>query len=184
MQCDSEFLYKDGNRLFCMLEKGHDGLHENTSAAGGRDYKIVWGIMTDPTKKANNDAALKAKTRTSFVPRNHCLAISVMCVMVSVWLVLLMGCATNAIKPDCSDDSIVAATIWHLRTGDKTYIQKSVAGDHAQAYAVINGRNVPLRVFPAFSWYVLPGVEDDMTNGKGETYTVYDFIQVHAFKGK
>ena len=104
--------------------------------------------------------------------------------ILAIFLILLMGCAGGAVRPDCSDDSIVAAQIYHLRTGQRTYIQKSADGTHSQAYAVIDGRNVPLRVFPAFSWYVLPSVEDDMGGGKGLTYTVDEFIRGHNFNRK
>jgi len=92
----------------------------------------------------------------------------------------ILGCAGGAVRPNCSDDTIVAATIWHLRTGDVTYAQKSVDGTHSQAYAIINGKHVPLRVFPAFAWYILPVGEDDMGGGKGQTYTVEEFIRSHG----
>ena len=97
---------------------------------------------------------------------------------------LFINCTTNTIRPDCSDDSIVAAQIYHLRTGYMTYIQKSVDGTHAQAYAIINGKNIPLRVFPSFAWYVLPSIEDGMGGGKGIKYTVNEFIESHSFKGR
>ena len=111
-----------------------------------------------------------------------CLVTMAIGLVVVIFCILFMGCAGNAVRPNCSDDSVVAATIYHLRTGHKTYIQKSADGTHAQAYAVINGMDVPLRVFPAFNWYVLPGVEDDMAGGKGEAYTVDEFIKSHKFK--
>jgi len=57
-------------------------------------------------------------------------------------LLWLMGCAGGAVRPDCADDSIVAAQIYSLRTGYKTYVQKSAKGDHAQAYAIINGKHI------------------------------------------
>jgi len=76
----------------------------------------------------------------------------------------------------------VAAQIYQLRTGYKTYIQKSYDGTHAQAYAIIEGKPVPLHVYPLFSWYVLPSGEDDMGGGKGKTYnTVDDFIYGHRY---
>lgn len=96
-------------------------------------------------------------------------------------MVYITGCASTIIRPNCADDSIVAATIWHLRTGDKTYIQKSGAGDHAQAYAVINGVDTPIHVFPLFGWYVEKSVEDNMKE-KGSIYSVYDFIKLHGFR--
>jgi len=103
--------------------------------------------------------------------------------VIALIVYLLMGCAGGAVRPNCADDSIVAAQIYHLRTGNRTYIQKSADGTHAQAYAVVDGRDVPLRVFPAFAWYVLPVGEDDMGGGKGLTYTVEEFIRGHKFKG-
>ena len=122
--------------------------------------------------------------KSRFVPKTHCLIITALCLLISLAGFMLMGCAGGAVRPDCSDDSIVAATIYHLRTGNKTYIQKSADGTHAQAYAIINGKHVPLRVFPAFAWYVLPSVEDDMGGGKGLTYTLDEFIRGHNFNRK
>ena len=110
----------------------------------------------------------------------YSLRIAIMCFSIALVAYALMGCAGGAVRPNCSDDSIVAATIFSLITGHKTYIQKSVKGDHAQAYAIINDRHVPLRVFPAFAWYVLPSKEDDLQGGRGQTYTVDEFIKGHG----
>lgn len=104
---------------------------------------------------------------------------------IAFWLVALvayalMGCAGGAVRPNCADDSIVAAQIYQLRTGHKTYIVKSADGAHAQAYAIINGAETPLRVFPAFSWYILPVAADDLGGGRGEVYTVDEFIRGHG----
>jgi len=108
------------------------------------------------------------------------LRIAIACFLIALVAYVLMGCAGGAVRPNCSDDSIVAAQIYSLRTGHKTYIQKSAMGDHAQAYAIINGKHVPIHVYPLFSWYVLPSKEDDLQGGRGQTYTVDEFIKKHG----
>lgn len=110
----------------------------------------------------------------------YSLYVSIACLLIAAYV--LMGCATTAVRPNCADDSAVAAMIWKLRTGDRTYIVKSKAGDHGQAYAVINGKHTPLHVYPLFEWYVGPSKEDDMKGGKGKIYkTVPDFIWAHRY---
>uniref|UniRef100_A0A6H1ZK28 Uncharacterized protein n=1 Tax=viral metagenome TaxID=1070528 RepID=A0A6H1ZK28_9ZZZZ len=109
----------------------------------------------------------------------RCQVILVGCVAAIV-VYLLMGCAGGAVRPNCADDSIVAATIFNLRTGNKAYIVKSGDGRHAQAYAVVQGKHIPLHVFPLFGWYVLGSKPDDMVGGRGQTYTVDEFIRRHG----
>ena len=110
------------------------------------------------------------------------LVASILCWTVAAILIayIITGCAGGAVRPNCADDSIVAATIYHLRTGHKTYIQKSADGTHAQAFVIIGDRHVPLHVFPAFNWYVEPSSEDNLRGGKGDRYTVDEFIKGHG----
>lgn len=113
--------------------------------------------------------------------RRDYLTISAACVLIALVASLFISCA-HAVAPNCADDSIVAAEIYHMRTGRKTFIIKSQDGTHSQAYALINGVETPLHVYPLFKWYIMESQEDDLNGGRGKTYTVDEFIRVHGFR--
>ena len=94
---------------------------------------------------------------------------------------LLMGCAHNYIPVNCSDESIVAAQVYHRRTGRPTFIAKSADGTHAQAFTESNGRRVWLYVYPRFRWGIYEtDASDNFNGGIGNVYTVDKFIRSHG----
>ena len=89
------------------------------------------------------------------------------------------GCATT-LRLDCKDDALVAATIYGLRTGEKTYIAISKDRMHVQAFAEKNGEKVWLHVCPTWQWSVFETEQDSTLNGIGFVYTKEQFIKLYS----
>jgi len=104
------------------------------------------GTMTASTKKRSNFSTCDGKTRTSFVPKSHCLTISAVCLAVAVVGILLMGCAgtKDYVRPSCVPRSLYQAVGVSLEMKYPVRIVIShtadPAVDHAQAQAFVGGR--------------------------------------------
>jgi len=95
-------------------------------------------------------------------------------------LFLLTGCASTGWQAECADDALIAAQMFQRRLGYPTFIVKSKEGEHAQAYALIDGERVWIHMFPFFRWGVHTSKRDRMFGGEGMTYTIDEFIKGHG----
>uniref|UniRef100_A0A6M3Y0Y2 Uncharacterized protein n=1 Tax=viral metagenome TaxID=1070528 RepID=A0A6M3Y0Y2_9ZZZZ len=102
--------------------------------------------MTASIKNPNYFNAYTGKTRTRFVPKSHCLKISLICLAIAVAGILFIGCATTKdyVQPSCVPRSIYQSVGVSLEMKHPVRIVISHTADplvdHAQAQAFVDGR--------------------------------------------
>jgi len=87
--------------------------------------------------------------------------------------IIIVSCA--GVRVNCSDDSLVSAMVYSIRTGWSTFIAVSRDGSHAQAFVKKDGKRVWLHVYPAWQWTVAESAQDKMPGGVGKIYTRQEF---------